>query len=537
MNQIRMEIKRAAVVCGAYFAMISAAFGADLTGHWIASQAGRNGQPQETSIWIKADGATFTGYMSTPRNGDVPIVDGKVSGDQVTFTTVTDVYGEDRKQEYTGSITADGLVIHMPAGGGRGFGGAGGGAGRGAGAGGAPGPGGRGGQARDLVAKRVSAGNPPPMPEKLDLGAMKEVKYNGLAKTPPMGWNSWYKFRAQVSDKVVRETADAMVRNGLKDAGYVYVNIDDTWEGPRDGQGNITTNERFPDMKAMIDYIHSKGLKFGIYSSPGPTTCAGYPGSFQHEQQDAKTYAAWGVDFVKYDWCSGSSVYKSSSMAAAYAKMGQALLDTGRPMVYSLCQYGVMHVENWGAKAGGNLWRTTGDIRDQWGPMSAIGFDQQQPYQDATGAGHWNDPDMLQVGLGGMSETEYRTQMSLWSLLAAPLLAGNDVRDAPPETLAILLNQEVIAIDQDKLGKQARRASKNGDLEIWTRPLEHGAYAVGLFNRGEAAAKVALHASDLNVKKMSKIRDVWAHTDDPAGAEFSADVPSHGVVMLRVEGK
>ncbi len=509
-----------AIAISALFAQ--AAVAADLTGHWVASQPGRNGQPQETSFWIKANGDTFTGYMSS-RNGAIPIVNGKVAGDQITFTSVTDVYGEERRQDYTGSVTADGLVIHPPAGGGRGPGG--------------PGAPGRGGPPRDLVAKHVSSEIPPPMPEKIELGAMKEVKSNGLAKTPPMGWNSWNKFRNQVSDKLVREVADGMVRNGFKDAGYVYLNVDDTWEAGRDAQGNILTNERFPDMKGMIAYVHSKGLKFGIYSSPGPTTCAGYAGSFQHEEQDAKTYAAWGVDYLKYDWCSAGSVYKSSSMPAAYAKMGQALLDSGRPIVYSLCQYGVMNVQNWGAKAGGNLWRTTGDIRDQWQSMSDIGFDKQQQYEDASGPGHWNDPDMLEIGNGAMTATEYRTHMSLWSLLAAPLLAGNDLREVPADILETLLNKEVIAVDQDKLGKQARRVSKNGDLEIWTRPLDHGAYAVGLFNRGGDAAKMTLNASDLKIKKMSKVRDLWAHQDQPAGAEFSANVASHGVVMLRIEGK
>jgi alpha-galactosidase len=509
-----------AVLGGLLCAAIAlAAFAADLTGHWVASQTGRNGQPQETSIWIKANGDSFTGYMNNGRGGDIPIIDGKVSGDQITFTTVTDNYGEERRQEYTGAITADGLVIHPPAGGGRGAGG-------------------RGGPPRDLAAKRVSAETPPPMKEKIDLGAMKEVKYNGLAKTPPMGWNSWNKFKNQVSDKLVRETADGMVRNGLKDAGYIYLNIDDTWEGAsRDPQGNITTNERFPDMKRMIDYVHSKGLKFGIYSSPGPTTCAGYLGSFQHEEQDAKTYAAWGVDYLKYDWCSATAVYKLSTMPAVYAKMGQALLDSGRPIVYSLCEYGQMHVENWGAKAGGNSWRTTGDIRDAWQSMSDIGFDRQQQYQDASGPGRWNDPDMLEIGNGAMTDAEYRTHMSLWSLLAAPLLAGNDLRDVPANILDILTNKEVIAVNQDKLGKQARRASKNGDLEIWTRPIEHGAYAVGLFNRGGDAAKMTLNASDLNIKKMSKVRDLWAHKDEAAGTAFSANVASHGVMMLRVEGK
>jgi alpha-galactosidase len=481
----------------------------------VATQPGRNGQPQETHFFIKASGDNFTGYMNSTRTGVVPIVNGKVTGDQITFTTVLDNYGEERRLDYTGSIAADGLVIHPPAGRG--------GPGRGA--------------PPDLAAKRVSSDMPPPMPEKIELGPIKEVRYNGLAKTPPMGWNSWNKFRNQVSDKLVREIADGMVRNGMKDAGYIYLNIDDTWEAGRDAQGNITTNERFPDMKALVDYVHSKGLKFGIYSSPGPTTCAGYAGSFQHEEQDAKIYAFWGVDYLKYDWCSASSVYKSSSMPAVYAKMGQALLDTHRPIVFSLCQYGVMHVETWGAKAGGNLWRTTGDITDTWKSMTDIGFDRQQQYQDASGPGHWNDPDMLEIGNGAMTDEEYRVHMSLWSLLAAPLLAGNDLRDVPAGTLATLTNREVIAVDQDKLGKQARRASQNSDLEIWTRPLDGGAYAVGLFNRGGDAARMTLNASDINLKRMTKVRDLWALKDEAPGDAFSANVPSHGVIMLRVEGK
>jgi len=515
-------------------------FAADLTGHWLATQTGRNGQTQETDIWLKSSGDTFTGYMHTQRGGYVPIVEGKIDGDNITFVTVTEQYDVERRQDYTGEITPDGLTIHPPA-----FGGRAGAAGAGRGgqaagrAGAARGNAGRGFQPRELMAKRVSSENPPPMPQKVDLGPLQAVKYNGLAKTPPMGWNSWNKFRAEVSDKLVREIADGMASNGMRDAGYMYVNIDDTWEAPTRGpNGEIRSNERFPDMKALADYIHSKGLKFGIYSSPGPTTCAGYLGSYQHEEQDAKTYAAWGVDYLKYDWCSAGSVYKGSSMPAVYGKMGQALLDSGRPIVFSLCQYGVEKVWEWGAKSGGNSWRTTGDIRDSWDSMSRIGFDSQQPYQDASGVGHWNDPDMLEIGNGGMTDTEYRTHMSLWSMLAAPLLAGNDLRDVPPNILQILTNKEVIAIDQDPLGKQARRVSKDGDLEIWARPLKDGEYAVGLFNRGPNSAKMTLHPSDAGLKKISKLRDLWAHENvKPTGDEYSADVPSHGVVLLRVSGK
>jgi len=365
----------------------------------------------------------------------------------------------------------------------------------------------------------------------------KDVPYNALAKTPPMGWNSWNKFRSEVSDPLVRQVADAMVRNGMRDAGYVYVNIDDTWEAGRDPHGQILTNERFPDMKALSDYIHSKGLKIGIYSSPGPKTCAGYEGSYQHEEQDARTYAAWGVDYLKYDWCSASQVYDYHSMPAVYARMGQALENTGRAIVFSLCQYGVLKVQQWGAHAGGNLWRTTGDIQDNWQSMSRIGFDQQEGLETAAGPGRWNDPDMLEIGNGGMTDDEYRTHMSLWAILAAPLLAGNDLRSVPRDILEILTNKEVIAVDQDPLGKQGRRVAKNGDLEIWARPLLGGAWAVGLFNRGAGSRRVTLHAADIGLTRITHIRDLWAHADQRAAPEHTADVVSHGVVMLKVQGK
>jgi alpha-galactosidase len=326
-----------------------------------------------------------------------------------------------------------------------------------------------------------------------------------------------------------------MAQNGMKDAGYLYINIDDTWEGSRDAQGNIQPNSKFPDMKALADYVHSKGLKLGIYSSPGPKTCAGYEGSFQHEERDAKTYAAWGIDYLKYDWCSASQVYDYHSMPAVYAKMGAALAATGRPIVYSLCQYGVLTVQQWGQSVAGNLWRTTGDIRDTWNSMSHIGFDLQSDLSGASGPGHWNDPDMLEVGNGGMTATEYRTHISLWSLLAAPLLAGNDLRSVPPEVMAVLANKEVIAVDQDPLGKQARPVSKNGETEIWSRPLQDGSFAVGLFNRGDASAKVTARWSDVGFRGSGKVRDVWAHADLGSVAnEYAADVTPHGVALIRV---
>src|SRR3954454_12521892 len=283
-----------------------------------------------------------------------------------------------------------------------------------------------------LVAHRVAAGEGA-KPARLPLPALHKVPYNGLAKTPPMGWNSWNRFAGKVDDAAVRAAADALVASGMKDAVYQYVNIDDTWELDRDAQGNMRTNKKFPDMKALADYVHSKGLKIGIYSSPGPNTCAGYEGSYGHELQDAKSYAAWGIDYLKYDWCGAGNIYKDEEMQAVYQKMGDALRSAGHPIVFSLCQYGRADVWKWGPEVGGNLWRTTGDIRDAWDSMTNIGFNQNDlaPY---AAPGHWNDPDMLEIGNGHMTDTEYQTHMSLWSMLAAPLLAGNDLQNQTKET-------------------------------------------------------------------------------------------------------
>ena len=385
----------------------------------------------------------------------------------------------------------------------------------------------------EMVARRAPAGEGA-LPARLPLPALHKVPDNGLARTPPMGWNSWNKFAGRVDDATVRSIADAMASNGMREAGYLYINIDDTWEGGRDARGNIMTNKKFPDMKALADYVHSKGLKLGIYSSPGPNTCAGYEGSYGHEEQDAKQYAAWGIDYLKYDWCGARTLYTDEEMPAVYQKMGDALRATHRPIVYSLCQYGRLDVWKWGADAGGNLWRTTGDIRDSWDSMSKIGFNQNELAPHAR-PGHWNDPDMLEIGNGGMSETEYRTHMSLWAMLAAPLLAGNDLRQMSPATLAVLTNREVIAVDQDKDGKQGTRAWKSGEQEVWTRPLSGGARAVAFFNRAAQDAKVSVKWADIGVTRKSRLRDLWLHRDvEWPGPEYSVTIPAHGVVMLRV---
>jgi alpha-galactosidase len=356
-----------------------------------------------------------------------------------------------------------------------------------------------------------------------------------LALTPPMGWNSWNKFAEKVDAKTVKEIADAMVSSGMKDAGYVYVNIDDTWQGTRDAQGVLQPNEKFPDMKGLADYVHSKGLKIGIYSSPGPKTCAGNEGSYQHEELDARTWAAWGIDYLKYDWCSAKTVYKEEDMPAVYTKMGDALKATGRPIVFSLSQNGLHKVWEWGAASGGNLWRTTGDIEDTWKSMSTIGFDKQTGLEQYAGPGHWNDPGTLEIGNGKMDEVEYKTHMALWAMLAAPLLAGNDVRNIEDEIKQILTNREVIAIDQDKLGKPGFRVSKDGRTEIWVKPLEGGDVAVALFNRGDKSELMIAKWSDAGFTGKHAARDLWAHADRGKIKDlFEAEVSAHGVVMLRV---
>jgi alpha-galactosidase len=385
----------------------------------------------------------------------------------------------------------------------------------------------------ELIAKRAPAGEGA-LPARIEPPVRHPVRYNGLAKTPPMGWNSWNKFAGRVDDATVRGIADAMASNGMREAGYIYINIDDTWEAERNAAGEIQTNKKFPDMKALADYVHKKGLKLGIYSSPGPNTCAGYEGSYGHEAQDAMTFAKWGIDYLKYDWCGARTLYTDEEMPAIYQKMGDALLKTGRPIVYSLCQYGRLDVWKWGAEVGGNLWRTTGDIRDTWESMTRIGFNQHELAQYAQ-PGHWNDPDMLEIGNGGMTDAEYKTHLSLWAMLAAPLLAGNDLRQMPPETLAILTNREVIAVDQDKLGKQGSRAWKSGDQEIWTRQLSGGAMAVAIFNRAKDEAKISVKWADIGVPAKRKVRDLWLHQNiDAKAPEYSVTVPGHGVVMLRV---
>jgi alpha-galactosidase len=405
------------------------------------------------------------------------------------------------------------------------------------------------------------------------LGAAEEkfriVCGNTIALTPPMGWNSWNCFAGAVSAEKVKRAAAALVKSGLAQHGWTYINIDDYWQnhrdskdpelrGPfRDGKGNIIPNSRFPDMKGLAACIHSLGLKAGLYSSPGPWTCGGCAGSWQHEEQDAKTYAAWGFDYLKYDWCSYIQTdtkrtwptaeqrekYQLDVLKQPYRVMHDALVKQPRDIVFSRCQYGMGSVWGWGAEVGGNCWRTTDDITDTWKSMSGIGFKQDRAAPFA-GPGHWNDPDMLvvgQVGWGRLHPTrltpdEQYTHISLWCLLSAPLLIGCDLEKLDDFTLNLLCNDEVIAVDQDSLGKEATCVSSTGTLRVFAKDLDDGTKAVGLFNSGGEPATVVARWDDLKLSSEQLVRDLWRQKDmGKFDKEFSATVAPHGVVLVKIQ--
>jgi alpha-galactosidase len=522
-----------AVILGAFFVLHAQT---DLTGFWVLKIPRGDGTFTQSFFDLKQNGDTVTG--NTVGRGQNPIADGTFKDGKLHFAvSVAGRGGQKGGPPQTFTTTYDGTLQNgkfaMTVTGGRG---------------------GRGPTTGDFERSKAEAALPP---AKLPLPALHDVKDNKLARTPPMGWNSWNKFAGRIDDAAVRGVADAMVSSGMKKAGYVYVNIDDTWELGRDANGNITSNTKFPNMKALADYVHSKGLKIGIYSSPGPTTCAGYEASYGHEEQDAKTFASWGIDYLKYDWCSAGNIYTDEDMQAVYQKMGDALQKSGRPIVYSLCQYGRAKVWEWGAKVGGNCWRTTGDINDSWGSLDAIGFGTRVPggirkqgepappgltqfdIQPGAAIGHWNDPDMLEVGNGHMTTDEYRTHFALWCMLRAPLLAGNDLRDMTEDTKSILMNSEVIAIDQDPAGLPMKRIAQEGNTVVYSRPLKNGDVAVAFFNRGDKAADMSVTWEALGLAhKKIQARDLWKHAAVPvSGTSYSASVPTHGVVLLRVTAK
>ena len=388
-----------------------------------------------------------------------------------------------------------------------------------------------------------------------------------IGLTPAMGWNSWNCFASAVTADKVKAAADAMVKSGLIDHGWTYINIDDFWEvrprstndptlqGPaRDADGRIVPNPRFPDMKNLTAYVHDQGLKIGLYSSPGPLTCGGCIGSFEHEDLDAKQYADWGFDYLKYDWCSYSQVvqertgerrnnYTLPTLQKPYQIMRAALDKAPRDILFSFCQYGMGDVWKWGAEIGGNSWRTTGDIRDSWNSMATIGFGQAG-HETYAGPGHFNDPDMLVVGMVGwgprlhpthLSPNEQYTHISLWCLLDSPLLIGCDMTQMDEFTLSLLTNDEVLEVNQDPLGKQAARVAKNGDLEVWAKDMEDGSKAVGLFNRGKAETKVTATWADIGLTGKQKVRNLWSQKDLGKFKDtFEATVPKHGVVLVRI---
>ena len=369
------------------------------------------------------------------------------------------------------------------------------------------------------------------------------------AQTPPMGWNSWNYFARNVDDKGIRAAADQIIASGMKDAGYVYVNIDDTWEGKRDENGVLHTNEKFPDMKALADYVHSKGLKIGIYSSPGPKTCAGFEGSLGHEEQDAKMYVEWGIDYLKYDLCSFRQAVMQKEapddkaaqmrlMFAAYDKMGKALKATGRPIVYSLCQYGWDNVWEWGPSVNANLWRTTGDIQARWQSIYDL-LSQQKGLTSYAAPGHWNDPDMLEVGNGKLSLDENRSHFSMWAMLASPLLAGNDLPNMKPEIKDILTRREIIAIDQDPLGKQARYIYSSGQMEVWQRDLQGGAKAIAILNVGSdvnATHPFRLELAKLGLTGHERATDLWTGKVLELTDHMPIELGSHDILLLRIAG-
>jgi len=364
---------------------------------------------------------------------------------------------------------------------------------------------------------------------------------DALAPTPPMGWNSWNKFACDVSEQLIRETADAMVASGMKDAGYQYVVIDDCWQVGRDSVGNILVDaERFPSgMKALADYLHARGLKFGVYSDAGTKTCQGRPGSRGYEYQDARTYASWGVDYLKYDWCS----HGTQNAEASYRLMRDALDASGRLITFSICEWGSNKPWLW-AGGIGHLWRTTGDIQDcwdckrDWGGFGVVHIlDLQVGLESYAGPGHWNDPDMLEVGNGGMTTEEYRAHFSMWAMLAAPLMAGNDLRTMTPEIRDILVNRDVIAVNQDPLGRQGRKVRDDGDTEVWAKELADGSRAVALLNRGATPAAVAVSWPEVGYTAglEATVRDLWTHADvGKARGRYVATVPGHAAVLVRI---
>ena len=365
---------------------------------------------------------------------------------------------------------------------------------------------------------------------------------NGLARTPPMGWNSWNKFHYDINETIIKKVADSFISKGLKDAGYTYIVIDDAWQAGRDKNGKVLADKvKFPSgIKALADYIHSKGLKFGIYTDCGDKTCGGYEGSLNHEESDAKTYAEWGVDYLKEDWCNTSGL----DAQMQYKKMSAALSASGRPILFSLCEWGLSSPWLWASNVG-NMWRATADIADCWDCTAGnllgwtVILEQSVNLAPFAGPGHWNDPDMLEVGNSGLTLTESRSHFSMWCMLAAPLIAGNDISNMNDSIKNILTAPELIAIDQDSLGLQATRIRNASGLQVWQKPLNDGSIAVALLNLSAANNSMLVTWKDLGLEAgNATVRDLWRRTDLGVFKDtFKITVPTHGIVVVKIKGQ
>lgn len=520
MKQLRPE-RRAFLKSAAAFSLLGGA------AHAYSSRSGIGGT-WEVTIGRLADGRDLNAYFVIEQHGEkisgyslhygmrFALRDVKLDGDRFRFEDLATVEGKLLKDrlEFTAnygddapySQVLDSTIMHVPS---------------------VPS-----GKRQSFVARRVPAGTGAPPPQ-IALPAERALASNGLAQTPPMVWGAWYSLTIAITDPLIREMADALVSSGLRDAGYNVLNMEVGWTGTRDASGRLRANPKFPDIKALADYVHSRGLRLGICTSPGPVDCTGYIGSHGHEEQDARTFAEWGIDYIKHDMCSAGATYGSTDQRRLYQKMGAALQTCGRPIVYSLCQYGEAEVWRWGADAGGNLWRVSSDIFDTWESVRSIGFESG----DLSGfarPGHWNDYDYLMVGLGHLSPDEYRTQMTQWCMLASPLITSVDPRRLSPLEKEILLNRELIAVDQDSRGIAGKRISRSGKAEVWMRPVGDG-HVVALYNLDEAPATMTLDLPQLGLKPTAHVRDLWAHADvAPKNGKVTMQLPRHGSAVFRV---
>ena len=516
--------RRSSRLCSAlilgWIPLLAASPRADLGGAWVTQITPDNPTPQ--LLVFEHRGGAWTGRM-TSRFGTLTLENVVFDGEQLSFSEVFDLgLSRVRPVRAYGELRGEELHLRIPILTGSGF---------------------WGDQQpisgfRMRVAHRTNTAGAAALQDITPRNqSLSPLPSNALGRRPPMGWSSWNHFEDKIDDQTVRQMADAIVLSGLREAGYIYINIDDGWQDGRDKKGALVPNARFPDMRALADYVHARGLKLGIYSAAGTQTCANYIGSYGHEEQDAQTFAKWGVDALKYDWCDAADGLYSTpaEMQAAYWRMGKALQATGRPIFYVISQYGLFNVAQWAGKVGANAWRTTFDISDQWSRIDHIALQQIGREADA-GPGGWNDMDGLEVGNGGMTLEECRTQMTLWSMLNSPLILGNDVRNMTAQIQALVANREVISVNQDPLGISAVALRETS--ELWTKPLSNGDVAVALINHDDAPSEKQLSWSMVGLPKVVSVRDLWQHTYLSGLSDvYRVVIPAHGAVLLRASSK